>query len=481
VDFAALTEGDESPMFITLPILRVGKSRNGKFYDKAVVAEVADQVNKNRPGGILGHISEGERATRYELPQVIWVGAAVEGDIAYGKGYIPTYATDMRRFLQSAKAAGHQVSTSIYGVWPQMHDPSIAATRVLPGGALESIDFAPPARAGMDLAVPVMISAEMTTGESNESSDVEFSLAEDGKTLREMTSAERDQLIEVVSAAVLKEAEGREPGTTVRVNIRGAHTTPGGQITAGGDGPWSGGDNTTGDREVKVAVDVSAEKWDQQGGTMMERSELLKSVTVAELTQLPQAVQEHLTSERERAVREAASTATATAVSETLAPIAEALSVGQDVTLPRIVTTVAELANFRAEIQAREAATAITTKINALLSEKVAVGSAEDVAARARRTVARLVVSEMKEQTVQEAERAVAAVISDPDVEAMVASLTAAKPVAEAESKVASEMGGKVVSSPSTIIAVDGSAKANGRDGKKSAFNHVVVQGQAAV
>jgi len=161
VDLAALTAGDDSPVFVTLPIAQVGTSRNGRYYDAALVAEIAAQVNEKRPGGNLGHISEGERATRYDRPEVLWLGATVRGDVAYGKGYIPPYARDTRDFLARAKAAGHGVSTSIYGQWQQVRDTALGAMRVLTGGTLEAIDFVPPARAGMRFPSGMTLASEM--------------------------------------------------------------------------------------------------------------------------------------------------------------------------------------------------------------------------------------------------------------------------------------------------------------------------------
>jgi len=161
IDLAALTAGDDNPLFVTLPIAQVGTSRNGRYYDAAVVAEIAAQVNRDRPGGILGHISEGERATRYDRPEVLWVGAVVRGDVAYGRGYIPPYATATRDFLRRAKAAGHGVGTSIYGQWQQVHDTALGALRVLTGGTLESIDFVPPTRAGMRFPGGMTLASEL--------------------------------------------------------------------------------------------------------------------------------------------------------------------------------------------------------------------------------------------------------------------------------------------------------------------------------
>ncbi len=161
IDLAALTQGDAAPLFVTLPIAQVGTSRNGRHYDAALVAEIAAQVNRDRPGGGLGHIAEGERATRYDRPEVLWLGASVVGGVAYGKGYIPPYARDTRDFLRRARAAGHPVGTSIYGRWQQVWDTALGAMKVLAGGTLEAIDFVPPARAGVQFGGDMTLASEM--------------------------------------------------------------------------------------------------------------------------------------------------------------------------------------------------------------------------------------------------------------------------------------------------------------------------------
>lgn len=161
IDPAVLTAGDEAPLFVTLPIAQVGTSRNGRYYDAAMVAEIARQVNQRRPGGNLGHLKEEERSWRYDRPEVIWIGAVVKGDTAYGKGYVPPYATGTRDFLRRAKAAGHAVGTSIYGRWRQGWDTALGALRVQPGGVLESIDFVPPDRAGVQFAGGMALASEL--------------------------------------------------------------------------------------------------------------------------------------------------------------------------------------------------------------------------------------------------------------------------------------------------------------------------------
>jgi len=318
IDQAALLDGDDNPLFVTLPIAKVGKSRNGRYYDAAVVAEIAAQVNRDRPGGILGHISEGERATRYDRPEVLWLGATVVGDVAYGKGYIPPYARDTRDFLRRAKASGHAISTSIYGQWQQVRDAGLDALRVLVGGTLESIDFAPASRAGMAFGGGFALSAEMD------------------------------------------------------------HST---------------------------------------GGTQMDRGEIIRTMTVAELAQLPQAVREHIDSERRAAV------------AEQLAPVSAALGLAEDAPVAKVVTTVTEMATARREADEAAARQAVDTHLDTQLAERVAKDAPDDSATKARATVRRLVVAEMRERTIAEADRALVATLGDETVAEMVAVLVKAAPV----------------------------------------------------
>ncbi len=378
IDQTALTAGDDAPLFVTLPIAKVGRSRNGRYYDAAVVAEIAEQVNRDRPGGIMGHIAEAERATRYDRPEVIWLGATVAGDTAYGKGYIPPYARDTRDFLRRAKAAGHQVATSIYGRWQQAHDAALGAVKVLAGGTLESIDFAPAARAGMAFDGGFALSAEMT-------------------------AAQTDALAGTIAPALRREMKGAEPGASVNVRVAASSRVATDPAGAGAE-------------PIVVSVESASERYDE-GGSTVNRSEVIQTLTVAEMAQLPQAVRDHLQAEQRAAV------------AEQLGPVRQELGLAEDAPVAKVVTTVSELVAARREAERRDAQAAVDAHLDGQLAERVAKEAPPEAAAKARATVRRLVVAEMgAERTVAGADRALGAVLGDETVAEMVATLVRVAP-----------------------------------------------------
>lgn len=377
IDQVALVDGDDSPLFVTLPIAKVGKSRNGRYYDAAVVAEIAAQVNRDRPGGILGHISESERATRYDRPEVLWLGATVQGDTAYGKGYIPPYARDTRDFLRRAKASGHKVATSIYGRYQQVHDAATGAMRVQTGGNLESIDFAPASRAGMEFGGGFALSAEMT-------------------------AAETDTLAATIAAQLRREMQGVAPGASVNVRVSAngrAATDPA----------------SVGREPIVVSVESSSEKYDE-GGSSMTRSEVIQTMTVSEMAQLPQAVREQIESERRAAI------------DAQLAPVREALGLAEDAPVAKVVTTVTEMATAQREADEAAANQAVDTHLDAQLAERVAKDAPAEAATKARAIVRTLVVAEMREQTIAEVDRALTAKLGEETVTEMVSTLVKVAP-----------------------------------------------------
>lgn len=161
VDYAALIAGDDAPMFLTLPIGKAGvTSGNKRHYDDAFVRELERQTLQNKPVGLMGHLSESERATAFPAEAVHWVGALREGDTLWGKGYIPPGA--VRDRIRRYKAQGKAIATSIdafaEGIWDEQmkaHRMSAATLR------LNQIDIAPADRAGIpDLAAVPHITTE---------------------------------------------------------------------------------------------------------------------------------------------------------------------------------------------------------------------------------------------------------------------------------------------------------------------------------
>lgn len=147
VDYAALVAGDDDPVFLTLPLMAAGAvSRNKRRYGAEEVQALVEQINTNRPGGILGHMSAAERSTRFDLPSLMWVGATVKDGTALAKAYIPRYAENVREYVLKSKARRAKIATSIYGT-ADMDGEQVRNLQI------ESIDLVDPARAGLAVAV----------------------------------------------------------------------------------------------------------------------------------------------------------------------------------------------------------------------------------------------------------------------------------------------------------------------------------------
>lgn len=158
VDYAALIAGDAEPVFLTIPIGKAGvTSGNQRYYDDAWLQELERQTLANKPIGLMGHLSDAQRATEFPPEAIHWVGAVREQDTLWGKGYIPP--GPVRDRIRRYKAQGKSIATSIdafaHGVW----DESLRAYRMQAGTLkLAQIDIAPADRAGIPAlaAVPVL-------------------------------------------------------------------------------------------------------------------------------------------------------------------------------------------------------------------------------------------------------------------------------------------------------------------------------------
>lgn len=169
VDLDAIRQRDDDAMFVTLPIAEIGAvSNNGLLYDDSLVATIAEQINTNRPGGIFGHIAEGERNTRFELPAGLWVGALRVGNTLWAKAYIPPGAA--RDYVRNLKAVGGQIATSIYG--KGTFEKVREGVNRLKNFALESLDFAPPARAALGYGAIPHVTSEMSQEQEAEMPDI---------------------------------------------------------------------------------------------------------------------------------------------------------------------------------------------------------------------------------------------------------------------------------------------------------------------
>ena len=198
VDLSALTAGDDAPLYVTLPVGKIGKvSSNGLHYDDVLVQAIQDQIVGR--GGVMGHIKSDERDTAFPIEAVDWIGATRQGDTLWGKGYIPP--GDAREYVRRLKARGGQLATSIYGPYDEKETLDDGTYRIR-GLRLESLDLAPADRAALKLGGQFAITAQMEqteTDKENEMPTKEEILAE--LTLEDIPKALRDEIAADVTAS----------------------------------------------------------------------------------------------------------------------------------------------------------------------------------------------------------------------------------------------------------------------------------------
>lgn len=217
VDYAALIAGDAEPTFVTLPIGKANvKSGNGRYYDESFLTELMRQTLESKPVGLMGHLSDAERATAFPQEALHWVGAVREGDVLWGKAYIIGEARDrVRRY----KAAGKSIATSIDAYASGTWDESLQAYRMDPSTLrLNQIDLAPSDRAGIPaLARVPLLTTEMQT--PTESVKEEESTMDKLQVIQELTEADARLLPEPVRQAVLATV-ATPPEVAVVANVR---------------------------------------------------------------------------------------------------------------------------------------------------------------------------------------------------------------------------------------------------------------------
>lgn len=175
VDYSALIAGDENPVFLTLPIGKANvTSGNNRHYDEAFVQELERQTLALKPVGLMGHLSDSERATAFPAEAVHWVGAIRDGDTLWGKGYIPP--GPVRDRIQRYKAQGKSIATSIDAFAEGVYDIQLKAMRMSAKSLrLNQIDIAPADRAGIpDLAVVPHLTTEMQTPQAEPNQEPEM-------------------------------------------------------------------------------------------------------------------------------------------------------------------------------------------------------------------------------------------------------------------------------------------------------------------
>lgn len=213
VDVEELTDGDEKPVFVTLPLGLVNaKSGNLRFYDEKFVKELEKQVIANKPVGLMGHLKLEDRATEFPMEAVHWVGATRVGELLWGKGYVPP--GEPRARLRRYKATKTKIATSIDCIAEGIWDDTVQAYRMKADTLrLGQIDIAPADRAGIaDLAaVPHLTSEMLASGDDEQEDFQDDSSQEDSmdkaQVIREMTAEDAKILPEPVRAEVLKSAQ----------------------------------------------------------------------------------------------------------------------------------------------------------------------------------------------------------------------------------------------------------------------------------
>lgn len=207
VDIAELTAGDDDPMFLTLQIAKDGMisgAPNKRHYSAAFVAEMEKQIYEKRPIGNQGHVAKEDRETEYPTPVLYWVGTKKVGKGLFGKAYVPIGETrDMSRRTRAAKGT---MTTSLYGLGTQTWNAEIEAWDVdADSFSLESIDLAPPDRAGVsDLAGVPHLTSEMNDADGKHTVPTNDNKTQEGtvpenKDKTEVTPVDRATVISAMT------------------------------------------------------------------------------------------------------------------------------------------------------------------------------------------------------------------------------------------------------------------------------------------
>jgi 2'-5' RNA ligase len=207
VDYKLLTQGDDDPMFVTLPIGKAGvTSGNHLHYDEDFIQELERQALENKPVGLMGHLREEDRSTEFPTEAVHWVGVQRVGELLWGKGYVPP--GEARDRIRRYKAQGKEIATSIDAYMDRIWDKTINAYRAI-GSTLKlnQIDIAPADRAGIpDLASIPNLTTEMTDAKTNDTSKEKITMPEKLQIIQEMTAEDARLLPAIVRDAVLADA-----------------------------------------------------------------------------------------------------------------------------------------------------------------------------------------------------------------------------------------------------------------------------------
>lgn len=143
---------DTDPVFLTLPLMKSGMiAKEGFIYTDEFVKKVMSDMKAQGVSANMGHVPAEERNSSFPMPKALWVGAMQDAEgMLWGKSWLRD--AEFKGLVKQMKIANSELATSIYGTY----DPSKArfnadgTYEVSPSAfKLESIDFAPPARAAL--------------------------------------------------------------------------------------------------------------------------------------------------------------------------------------------------------------------------------------------------------------------------------------------------------------------------------------------
>lgn len=222
IDYAALVAGDPDPLFVTLPVGKANvTSGNKRFYDAEWLQELERQIIELRPIGLMGHLSDAQRATEFPQESLHWVGALTVDNVLWGKAYLAPNGPAKER-LKKYKASGKSIATSIDAMASGAWDESLGAYRMdAKTLKLGQIDLAPSDRAGVGaLARVPLLTTEMDTQPTEPQVTIEEKepiMAEKSKLeyIQELTEADARLLPDPVRAAVLATVQAPAEVATV--------------------------------------------------------------------------------------------------------------------------------------------------------------------------------------------------------------------------------------------------------------------------
>jgi hypothetical protein len=161
-------DGDE--VFLTLPLMQMGmKAKDGFMYTDQFCKQIMSQMQNQGVSANMGHVAMQDRNSAFPMPKALWVGAMQDANgMVWGKAYMRD--PEFKTLIKQMKATNSEMATSIYGTY----DPSTMSFKndgsyeIDPSTFnLESVDFAPPARAALQFkrGAPALTS-HMESGEN---------------------------------------------------------------------------------------------------------------------------------------------------------------------------------------------------------------------------------------------------------------------------------------------------------------------------